>query len=538
MALGSSMLATGLAGCGVDTLKPVSAASPAPLASTLEGTLRGYSTEKLNIFKGVRYGESTAGEHRFMPPRPVRPWQGIREAVELGAPSYQDSQDLPAWQDPLLPGSEDCLFLNIWAPKGGKDRPVMLFIHGGGYQTGSGGVPLYDCEALAAATDTLVVNLNHRLNIFGYLYLGEFTDRFAANPGQLDLIEALRWVRRNIAAFGGDPANVTVFGESGGGAKISTLLAMPEAKGLFDKAIVQSGSQIEARSREQGTKEAMAVLGALGIAPADVDRIADVPPQELIEAYRAAMAQSSDLDMLAAPFSPVVDGGNLPWQMNDPRALALWADVPLMVGTNEDEAALFYYPRSELPPLPGDDAIVGEIGKFLPQVEAGRIGALIAAYRRYKPDASPQDVLMKVGTIATFWHRAVTQAELKAGMHAAPVYMYLFGWGDPVLGGHWATHATELVFLFDHFDLNGIWDESDISGNRAAADPDGLRFFLRGTMMQCWASFAASGRPSAPGLPAWPAYTPDNRATMRLAVPGSLVTDPFGKEIRQIATAS
>ncbi|WP_187276548.1 carboxylesterase/lipase family protein [Parahaliea maris] len=505
------------------------------LVETSEGVLRGVQTEALNVFKGIRYGEATSGHYRFRRPQPVQPWVGTRDALSLGSPAPQDSRDLDAWQDPLLPGSEDCLFLNLWAPRGRSEAlPVMIFIHGGAYHTGSGGVPLYDCAALAEGAGAVVLNLNHRLNLFGYLYLGGIGNDYDANVGQLDIIEALRWVQRNIAAFGGDPANVTLFGESGGGLKISTLLGMPEAKGLFSKAIVQSGSQTRVRSPEAASREAMLVLNELAISPRDVDKIAEVDTSTLISVAQKVTSQTWSYELNSMPFSPVLDATTVPYQLDTRASREIWSHVPLLVGTNEAEAALYYYPQTSLPALPDDRALHLELANICPWLTPGERDLLVQAFRKYSPSASREEVLIGSGSLAWFWKGALKQAELKAQMDAAPVYTYLFGWRDPVLGGQWATHATELVFLFDHLDMNDIWDDTDISGNRAKGDPSGHRFELRDAIISSWGAFAATGNPSSKLTPSWPVYTQQSRSTMRIDTQWTVVDEPYGPHLRRL----
>jgi len=504
-------------------------------AETCEGRLAGYGTGTLNVFKGVRYGESTAGRFRYRAPRPVLPWAGIRRADAFASPAAQDSQDLPAWQDPGLPGSEDCLFLNIWAPKASGKLPVMVFIHGGAFMTGSGGVPLYDCAPLAEATGTLVINLNHRLNVFGNLYLSGMSDAFDANVGQLDIIEALRWIRRNVSAFGGDPDNVTLFGESGGGMKISALLGMPAAKGLFHKAIVQSGSLVRARTPQAGTLEAEAVLAKLGLSHRDVDRIAQIPTQRLIEAG-SQVAATAGYEVGSLPFAPVLDPASLPYQLDSERSLALWADVPLLVGSNEAEAALLYYPAPSMPELGNRRSVLAELRRIAPWLQHDTSTRLLDLVRAQAPKSSGQEHLISAATLGWLWPNAVLQAEHKLDQARAPVFMYQFGWRDPVLGGRWATHATDLVFLFDKFAMNGIWDDTDLSAVRARFDPQGKRFALRDAMMAAWAAFARNGEPSNPLLPSWPRYDACRRATMRLDAECTVVSDPFGSDIRKLLT--
>ena len=294
------------------------------LVKTSEGALRGYETAKLAVFKGIAYGEDTAGR-RFQAPLPVKPWNGVKDAVAYGPQSYQTNTDPPAWQD-AQPESEDCLRLNIWAPKNARNAPVMVWFHGGAFWWGSGGMPAYDGSALAERGDVIVVTVNHRLNVFGYLNIGTLVPEYAeqANPGQLDLVEALRWVRRNIAAFGGDPQQVTIFGESGGGGKVTALLSMPSAKGLFQRAIVQSCSLARFRTPDMARQEVRDVCAMVGVDPANAKALVNVPAEQLKAAY-IKLCDTSVLmrEIGLLPLSPVQDGHVLPYQPRDPRAMAL-----------------------------------------------------------------------------------------------------------------------------------------------------------------------------------------------------------------------
>ena len=252
---------------------------------TAEGELRGRRNGDTLALKGVRYAESSAGANRFRPPVPVLPWTGVRDALEVGDPCYQHNPDWKHWREPT-DGSEDCLFLNIWTGGLARKKPVMVFFHGGAYFYGSGGAPMYDGGDLAARGDVVVVTVNHRLHAFGFTYLAGLSEEHAdcANVGLLDLVEALRWVKRNIAAFGGDPENVTLVGESGGGGKVSCLMAMPSAQGLFHKAIIQSGSQLNVRSPEDATRDTLQLLEILGIPR---DRLSDLSSVDTEALWRA-----------------------------------------------------------------------------------------------------------------------------------------------------------------------------------------------------------------------------------------------------------
>ncbi len=314
----------------------------APVAQTRAGQVRGALVDGINVFKGVRYGATTEGR-RFMPPQPAQPWQGVAEARDYGNQSPQSRPSsislFKTWANPR-PASEDLLFLNVWTPAvhDGKKRPVMVWFHGGGFSTGSGSSHAYDGTRLAKKGDVVVVTVNHRLNAFGYLYLAGLSQDSAladsGNIGNLDMVLSLQWVRDNIAEFGGDPGNVLIFGESGGGAKVSTLLAMPAARGLFHKAVVQSGSMIKAQTPERATQGTKAFLQLLGIAPENLAELRTMPMQKIADALNNLPPEG------AVNFGPVMDGRSLPRHPFDPDAPAISAQVPLMVGTIKDETTL------------------------------------------------------------------------------------------------------------------------------------------------------------------------------------------------------
>src|SRR5208337_2897092 len=311
------------------------------------GKIRGIADNGVNVFKGVRYAESPEGEGRFAPPKKLQPWTGVRDAFAFGLPpallKLFAGRELP-------PMSENCLVLNVWTPavNDGRKRPVMFWCHGGAFISGSGDSPWYEGTNLCRKGDVVVVTINHRLGAFGYLHLGEFGgEEFAAsgNAGMLDIVAALKWVRDNIAAFGGDAGNVTIFGESGGGAKVSVLLAMPAAHGLFHKAIMQSGPAVQMASREDATATARRVLAELGLGESQLGELRRVSADQLNKAQNAVVRNVSMMSFAnrrRMGFNPVVDGKYLPGGPFEPVAPAISANVPLMIGTNKDEMTLFF----------------------------------------------------------------------------------------------------------------------------------------------------------------------------------------------------
>ena len=505
-----------------------------PVAGTAEGVLRGTNEGKMNVFKGIRYGEDT-GKARFRPAVPVRPWAGVREATALGSPCFQRNLDTSPWVDPQ-PESEDCLFLNVWAPRDASGLPVMVWIHGGGFWWGSGGCPIYDGAKLAERGEAVVVSVNHRLNLFGYLYLGELSSEFAdsANLGQLDLIEALHWIQRNIAAFGGDPDNVTLFGESGGGMKISALLAMPKAKGLLHRAIVQSGSLTKFSSMESATRDARSVLKELGLPESNVEALRTIPASRLVAAYDAILMRQGFGSTDNLPFAPLQHAATLPFQPEEPAARALWKDVPLLVGTTEEETVWLLSVSGGVPQIADDDALERAVIAFK-DVGEEKTRALVAAYRESMPDADRQRLLVAITTGFWMGGHAVRQAELKAETGGAPAYMFMYSWKEPFLGDAWALHGGDIVWVFDKLEMANVYeDKQDTAALRAQRDPAGARYRLRDATIAAWSTFARTGKPTTALLPEWPAYSPEGRYVMRLDAAQEIVKDPLGADVRAL----
>ena len=482
-----------------------------PVAKVADGALQGVRNGEVLVFKGVPYGDTTGGENRFAPPRPVKPWTGIRDATGYGPSAPQinmpassgQMKTLLGWGDDTRQG-EDCLVLNIWttALDDGRKRPVMFRIHGGGFAIGSGSWPQSDGTALARTGDVVVVTVNHRLGGLGYLYLGEIGgERYAdsGNAGMLDLVAALKWVRDNIAAFGGDPDQVMIFGESGGGAKVSTLLAMPPAQGLFHRAIVQSGPALGARTKADATAAAHKVLEKLGIGASELDKLHGLP----LESFSISAASGG---------GPVVDGRALSANPGDALAAGAAADIPLVIGFNRAEGTLL----GHLTELAAIDALdeAGLRTRLAPMVQEGRLEAVIATYRRAYPDASPGDLMLSVETAQIFGVNSVRMAEIKA-QSPAPVYMYRFDWSGPALGGLLkAAHGLEVPFTMNNAATSTALSEAPDS--QALAD----------RMSAAWMAFAQTGDPNVPSLPRWERYTAERPATMIFDRDCRLVVEP------------
>jgi para-nitrobenzyl esterase len=487
------------------------------IAKTTSGPIRGVVVDRINSFYGVPYGASTAGEARFMAPRRPQPWTSVRECVEYGPRSPQGPSGLiseVAAEDRREAASEDCLRLNVWTPAlANGRRPVMVWLHGGGYSQASGSFIIYNGANLARRRDVVVVTLNHRLNVFGYLYLGEIGgEKYAdsGNAGMLDIVQALQWVRDNIAGFGGDPGNVTVFGQSGGGGKVCTLMGMPAARGLFHKAIAQSGSNVTGTPRGGATRTAETLFERLNLKPNQVDQLHRLSADQLLGALRGLN------------FSPVVDGKNLPAGPFDPVSSPLSASVPLLCGSMETEVA---WGRG----VPLDDmddaALTTQLKQAVRGVSDADIARLIAAYRKGRPRISNIDLYLILASDNTMREGVMSVSERKAEAKQAPVYMYYFTWHSPVHDGKLkAYHTLDIPFVFENVDL-----ATAMTGGRQD------RYALQDRMSAAWTAFARTGNPNAKGLvPDWPAFDTTQRATMVIDNEWKVVNDPNGDERREL----
>ncbi len=512
-------------------------------AETRSGRIRGALRDGIASFKAVPYGASTAGENRFMPPRPPAPWAGVRDALAYAGQAPQSRTgfarraELMNFASPpdTTPETEDCLTLNVWTPGvgDGARRPVMAWFHGGAFAFGSANSARLDGTNLARRGDVVVVTVNQRLNILGFLDLSEVGGAEYAqsgNAGTLDMIAALEWVRDNVAGFGGDPGNVTIFGESGGGGKVSTLMAMPAARGLFHRAIVQSGAAIRLRTRDRALRLTERVLHELGLARGGLNELQRLPIARLLAAVapaEQALGPSPFPLFDRYPFGPVVDGILVPRHPFEPDAPDVSADIPLLVGDTKDEATLF---------LAQDDRVWNgtltndEFHAALGKVAGAQADRVAEAYRRLLPDASPAERLVAALTDGNFRIRSLVMAERRARRGGAPVWMYSFAFESAAFDGRLkAPHAFDVPFTFDTIDTLPDIDRT----SRAAT--------LGAAMSGSWAAFAHHGVPDHPALPHWPAYTLGRRPTLVLDAECRIVEDP-GAETRalwqQVAGAS
>jgi para-nitrobenzyl esterase len=433
--------------------------------------------------------------------------------VELGLRCPQlPAGAIPEWlvTGRSEPTGEDCLCLNIWT-SGLKDhkRPVMVWLHGGGYTAGSAGWYSYDGTELAKKHDVVVVGINHRLNVFGFLYLADLGNEkyaHASNVGMTDIVAALEWVRDNIANFGGDPNNVTIFGQSGGGGKVSTLLAMPSAKGLFHRAIVMSSSNLRGISRADATKGVEALLTKVNLKPNQLDELQKLPVRRMLQ----LMQTTPGLRL-----GPVVDGETLPNPPFDPVASSISADVPLMIGSVETEITF----RTNVEYRPPDDAELRQRVKEEIRVDDATADHLISVYRKGRPEASNLDLFLVMASDNWVRRNVLIEAERKAAL-PAPVYNYYFTWRTPVRDGMLRTpHTLDIPFVFDNVDA-----ARSITGNGQD------RYALAAKMSSAWVAFARSGDPNHKALPNWPAYKSDRRATMIFNNECKIVEDPYREE--------
>ncbi|WP_019636448.1 carboxylesterase/lipase family protein [Paenibacillus fonticola] len=501
------------------------------IVETGYGKVRGLNKEGINVYKGIPYGGSTEGSARFMPPTRPASWTGVRDVFDYGPACFQTKgginvdNELTRTQPPRKSEefqSENCLVLNVWSPGtgDGKKRPVLFWCHGGGYFAGSGSNSVNDGTNLARRGDVVVVTINHRLGPLGFLYLKELggSDYGASgNAGMLDIVAALKWVRDNIEAFGGDPGNVTLFGHSGGGGKVSTLLAMPAAKGLFHRAVIQGAYGLRMMESSAASETTERILAVLGLKKDQLERLHQLHPKQLWDAYY----HISKWDPIAFAekrrnvmnIGPVVDGMHLPHHPFDPVGPEISAHIPIMIGTTKDESTIFLGSEPNLGQV--DEAGMRQWLKHY--VGEQNVDRVIVAYLKDEPNASPNDLLVAVSSDVITIKDSIVLAERKIAPKGAPVYMYRFEHESPTLGGKMKSlHGLEIPFVFDNLHKS----TPDFVG-----DAPGLSD-LAANMSQAWINFASSGNPNHDGLPAWPPYNLEERPTMVFDKQCNIVNDP------------
>lgn len=484
----------------------------APIVETTHGKLRGLTEAGIHAFKGIQYAAPPTPQNRFKAPQPVHSWPGIRDATTFAPQARQIIFDFldPAYaNDPTrdasrafhqgvetapIPYDEDCLALNIWTPSTTGARPVMVWLHGGGFASGSGSWAWWTGEDLARNQDVVTISLNHRLNIAGFLYLDELggpAHGLAPNCGMRDIVQALHWIRDNIANFGGDPNNITIFGQSGGGMKVTTLLAMPMAKGLFHKAIVQSGPFLRAVPRPRATAAAERALAFLGIAPGHLEKLQAVPADALIAAFANA---NEGAPGILRQFAPVIDGTTLTTDPYHPAAPPTATNIPLLIGATSEEItslqgfrdpSIFTLTEADLPP---------RLATFCGIEDAT---PLIAAYRATRPHATPAQLYAAIASDRQFGHGSILQAEAHAAQ--APTFAYRLIWQSPAAGGRYgAPHNLCLPLVFGRDRAPGV------------TGPGTAHHALATFMQSAWATFARTGSPG------WAPFSAQSRTTMIL----------------------
>ena len=489
-------------------------ATAASVATTRSGRIAGYLDRGVHAFRGIPYGSDTS-TRRFQRALEETPWTGLRQATRFGAsaPQRGDADGHPV--------SEDCLFLNVYTPalRDGGRRPVLFYIHGGGYNNGSGSHPLYDGVNLCRRGDVVVVTVNHRLNAFGYLFLGELGGDALAesgNVGQLDLIQALHWVRQHADEFGGDAGNITVFGQSGGGAKIATLMAMPEAAGLFHKAMTMSGQQVTAAGPRAATQRAELFLQTLGLSATQADQLRTLPMQKLLDA--TTVRDFSRAENTGLYFGPVLDSRTLHRHPFHPDAPAQSAGIPMIIGNTRDETRAF---------LGNDPAHFALTWEQLPakireqQYVDLSPDVVIAEYRRLYPDYTPTEVFFAATTAGRSWRGAVIEAEERA-KQGSPAWVYQLDWRSPAEDGRLrAFHTLDIPLVFDNVAAEGAKTGTDARAHAMAA-----------RMSEALIALARRGDPNHAGIPPWSPYTLPQRQTMVFDDDSRLQDDPRGGERR------
>ena len=484
------------------------------VVETKYGKVGGFVDRGVLVFKGMPYGASTAGAGRFKAPKPPNSWTGVRSSRHFGpeAPQafrsiWENDEEGFLFQWDYGFQSEDCLRLNVWTPSTeGKGRPVLVYLHGGGYAVGSSSeLKMFDGVNLAKHGDVVLVTINHRLNVLGYLNLAAYGDEYAesGNAGSLDTLAALVWVRDNIAQFGGDPGNVTIFGQSGGGGKVCTLIAMPKARGYFHKAIVESGPTLRLGMEDRSRELAERTLKRLGVAPGDVKKLEEMPYAQLDQASTAETAASGSGPrpiVRTAPrgfsLSPVMDGKVVAQHPFDPAAPASAENIPLMIGTtlNEFTNGINHPDAFEMT----DEQLSAKADQNF----GGHGAEVISGYRQLYPNVNAFQLWSVIATSGVR-DSTLTLAAIKAKQQA-PVYCYQFAWQTPVLDGRpMAFHCSELPFAFDNADLC----EHMTGGGEAA-------HALATRVSQAWVNFARNGNPNHSGLPEWKRFDAQSKTTM------------------------
>lgn len=465
-----------------------------PVVKTTSGKISGSITDGVYAFKGIPYAKA----ERFMPPQEPEAWDGVRACTDFGPVAKQ----IVAWIEDSVMDEKNLFSVNVWTPgiKDAKKRPVMLWLHGGGFHVGSSNDPMTYGKALAQKGDVVIVSVNHRLNILGFLDLSACGEKYAqsANVGMLDIVKALEWTKNNIENFGGDPSNVTIFGESGGGGKVGTLMCMPSAKGLFHKAIIQSGTLINVMNKEKSQALGLAVLENLGLTPNDVNQLDTISYMNLVKAGNEAIQKISGPRKPGSPtmfgFAPSADGEILLQQPFSPGFADISNEIPLMMGTTLNELMRTAYAEKDL--------TLEQAKERLAKIYGDKTDQYIELFARAYPDYTPQDLL---SIDATFRPYTIMAADARALEASAPIYVYFLAWKSPVdSASKGSFHGLDIPLAFNTVDLRPDW-----TGNSEEA------WELADKMSSAWLNFAKTGNPNVENiLPNWEPYTPENGVTM------------------------
>lgn len=506
---------------------PMMANNETAKASTESGDLIGYVHKAIFNFKGIPYAKA----ERFMPPQKPEKWEGVRSCrsygpvcpIDVSSMILFDEMEFAQQHNFWFMKEEDCLNLNVWSPglKDNTKRPVMVWLHGGGYSAGSScELPSYDGENLSRSGDVVVVSINHRLNVLGFLDLSAVSDKYAqsANVGMMDVVAALEWVHNNISNFGGDPGNVTIFGQSGGGGKVATLMYAPSAKGLFHKAIMESGVAGSYTTKEETQKIGLAILDELGLKKTEVNKLKEIPYSELLAAGNRAVAKTQRSGFGRLGWAPSCDGEFIPLQPGEPGAEELAKDVPLIIGSNQVEFGSFG--SQEL--LHADEAT---IINYLKERFGDKTDAYVAAFKKAYPNTKMPSDMKDVDLM--FRPMLLDFAKIKSSvLDGAPVYNYLFKWNAPHLDGMLkSSHCMEIAFVFNNIEGTEEYN----SGSSEA-------YALAEKLSKTWATFAYTGNPNNDTMPEWNPFTPEGGATMLFDNQSELV-HKHDKKLIEIATS-
>src|SRR5262245_26026393 len=494
------------------------------VAETTYGRIRGVDLGGVKVFKGVPYGATTTGKNRFMPPVAPAKWAGVREEIAYGPSAPHTPPGTSRAASPIavaaagLPAeNEDCLVLNVWTPavNDGRKRTVMFWCHGGGFSSGSGSSPVTEGANLARRGDVVVVTINHRLNVLGFTSLEEVGGpEFApsGDVGMMDIVAALRWVRDNITQFGGDPNSVMIFGQSGGGRKVATLLAMPSAKGLFHRATIESGATLRLVEPNQGTKVARELMSSLGLSKTQVRELQTMPLDKLMSGY-FDVVRKMNVDQMTMGFSPLADGNVISQHPFHPNAATVSRDVPVMLGSTRTELTSSAQPEDF---SLTDAAMRARIRTLLGE----HADNAIQVYTKANPAATPSDLYFLIASDYRYSGPVMKIAERRAALKGGPVFLYYFRWETPVDGGRLKSpHTIEIPFAFDN-----VKAATRLTGGGPGA------MALADKVSDTWIAFAKTGVPDTPKLPRWTPFNATDRPTMVFNNESRVVNDPIREQ--------